>query len=316
MSLDSSLTKEPDQISKVNSFEYAALNNKARNVVQQRTSEIKSLMRRTVQNIIEIGEKLIEVKHRLEHGHFGNWLKAEFDWDERTARRFMSVSQAFKSDNLTDLPITASALYVLAAPSSPEEARIKALELAKKGEKITYSQAKNLVSGYKKLTKPKTAEREFSSAVEKLESTITEAVSTTQLPTSNLPESQPESQTIDVAVDVISGEPEKPRAETSNFLSHEQLNSQFSAQQIKDIRDIQMAKQEKESSFPESEKISLRILNVELKETELSNSTTVTIQVFSSEALILFEQMQLHPKFTSEVLRQAKRLSKSIAVEA
>jgi hypothetical protein len=39
---------------------YASLDVKTRIVVQQRTSEIKTLLRQTAQDIIEIGQKMIE----------------------------------------------------------------------------------------------------------------------------------------------------------------------------------------------------------------------------------------------------------------
>ncbi len=117
--------------------------------VQERTSEIKALVNRTARDIIEIGKKLIQVKEELGHGRFGAWLKAEFKWDERTARNFMYVADKFKSENFTDLDFAPSALYLLAAPSTPEEALQSALELAEKGETISHALAKELVERHK-----------------------------------------------------------------------------------------------------------------------------------------------------------------------
>src|SRR6185503_9709278 len=101
-------------------FDYQALDAETRIVVQQRTGEIKALMKRTAQDIIEIGEKLIEVKERLGHGHFGEWLGAEFEWTPMTAQRFMQVATQFKNNNLLDLNFAPSALYLLAAPGTPD----------------------------------------------------------------------------------------------------------------------------------------------------------------------------------------------------
>ena len=50
---------------------YAGLDIETRIVVQQRTGEIRTLMQRTTQDLIEIGQKLVEVKARLGHGLFG-----------------------------------------------------------------------------------------------------------------------------------------------------------------------------------------------------------------------------------------------------
>lgn len=126
-------------------FDYDALDAETRIVVQQRTSEIKTLMRRSAQDIIDIGQKLIEVKARLGHGHFGGWLESEFSWTQMTATRFMNVAETFKFNNLLDLEIAPSALYALAAPSTPEPVRAEAIERAQAGEPITYSTAKAII---------------------------------------------------------------------------------------------------------------------------------------------------------------------------
>jgi len=158
------LSRSPEQLLTPASqgFDYATLEAETRIVIQQRTSEIKSLMRRTAQDIINIGQKLVEVKEQLGHGQFRNWLKAEFDWSVRTAARFMQVATKFKCANLAHFDIAASALYLLAEPSTPNEAREEALELAKQGENITHAKAKDIVNQHKEAallmaSKPDTA---------------------------------------------------------------------------------------------------------------------------------------------------------------
>lgn len=133
-------------------FDYGALDSETRIVVQQRTSEIKGLMRRAASDIIDIGQKLIEVKERLErtagYGHFGRWIKAEFGWSHDTAGRFMNVAQRFGDFPQIAESAAPSALYLLAAPSTPEGARQEALERGAAGEAITYSAARDIVSRY------------------------------------------------------------------------------------------------------------------------------------------------------------------------
>ncbi len=131
------------------SFDYASLDIETRVLVRQHTREIKERMRRTAQDIIEIGQKLIDVKERLGHGKFGLWLRLEFEWTDRTARQFMRVAEAFKSENFSDLNFAPSALYLLAAPSTPDEVRREALERAYQGESITHAKVKRLVAGRK-----------------------------------------------------------------------------------------------------------------------------------------------------------------------
>jgi hypothetical protein len=139
------VTPMTDQITIIQ-FNYDTLDAETRIVVQQRTGEIKALMKRTAQDIIEIGEKLIDVKARLPHGEFGSWLEAEFEWTSETARRFMNVADKFKNNKLLNLEIAPSALYLLAAPSTPDEARQAAIDRAEAGERITHATAKEIVS--------------------------------------------------------------------------------------------------------------------------------------------------------------------------
>lgn len=141
-----SFSKISNELSEYN---YTMLEPEIKIVVQQRTSEIKSLMRRTASDTIEIGQKLIEVKEKLEHGEFGKWLKAEFSWGLTTAWKLMKVAETFKSSHCEDLDITPSALYILTATSTPGEARSEAIERARVGETITFTKADALVSKYK-----------------------------------------------------------------------------------------------------------------------------------------------------------------------
>ena len=125
-------------------FDYSSLDTATSDFVRQQTGDIKVLMKRTAQDIIEVGQKLIQVKERLGHGNFGTWLATEFNWDERTARRFMNVAESFsdKSDIMSEVHFAPTALYELSSPSTPEAARSEALTRAKAGESITPKTAK------------------------------------------------------------------------------------------------------------------------------------------------------------------------------
>ncbi len=125
-----------------NSFDYDVLDDGAKIVVQQKTSEIRSRMNKAATNIMEIGERLIAVKDQLGHGHFLDWLEAEFDWTQQTANNMMRVAKMFKLPNFSDLPIGPSALYLLASDSTPEEVRERFIEQAKEGEPVTHAEVK------------------------------------------------------------------------------------------------------------------------------------------------------------------------------
>ncbi|MBV9386116.1 MAG: DUF3102 domain-containing protein [Chroococcidiopsidaceae cyanobacterium CP_BM_ER_R8_30] len=124
-------------------FDYTNLDAEISQFVQARTGEIRALMKRTAEDIIEIGQKLIVVKQKLGHGCFLDWIEAEFEWSYPTAARFIQVANAFSKIYQID-KFAPSALYLLAAPSTPETAREEALALAKAGEHITYTTAKNI----------------------------------------------------------------------------------------------------------------------------------------------------------------------------
>ena len=84
---------------------------------------IKGLVRRTAEDVIEIGNALIRQKKALP-GAFHAWIEAEFGWQERLAQRFMSIATKFGNadrSNLTGLSM--HALTELAAPSTPPEIR-------------------------------------------------------------------------------------------------------------------------------------------------------------------------------------------------
>jgi Protein of unknown function (DUF3102) len=112
--------------------------------------DIRALTKMARDSIIEVGRKLIAAKAQVAHGEWLPWLDREFGWNERTARRYMQVSEAFaiKSDTVSDftgLTIDASALYALASPKVPEDARDKAIEIAKAGTRVTRPVALRLI---------------------------------------------------------------------------------------------------------------------------------------------------------------------------
>jgi hypothetical protein len=124
---------------------YGGMDAETRIVVQQKTEEIQGLMKRTAGDIVEIGNRLIIVKTKLEHGQLGRWLDAEFGWGHDTARNFMNVAEHF-GQNQKISGFGPSALYALSAPSTPEPARKEATKRAEAGETITHAKAKEIIA--------------------------------------------------------------------------------------------------------------------------------------------------------------------------
>ncbi len=140
----------------ITGFNYQALDAETRIVLQQRAVEIKSLVRRSVSDVVEVGLKLSEVRDKLSHnkqGGFKGWLQTEFTWSYETALNYIRVSDwAANNVNFTELDIAPSALYLLAGPSIPDEVRQEAIGRAEAGEKITHKKARVITGGIPKTT--------------------------------------------------------------------------------------------------------------------------------------------------------------------
>jgi gas vesicle protein len=154
-------------------FSYDLLETKVGEKVRSSADRIRERVKKTVEDIIEVGNDLLAVKEALDHGQFGPWLKAEFGWSERTAQNFMSVAERFQSAKFAELPIQPSAAYLLAAPAVPDEARQVAVEKAEAGKEITVATAREIVAEAKKKRRPR---RQKPVPADKLAGRLTEAL--------------------------------------------------------------------------------------------------------------------------------------------
>ncbi|YAF94033.1 MAG: DUF3102 domain-containing protein [Nodularia sp. CChRGM 3473] len=140
------MSKLEKQSQVVTGFNYENLDSEQRIVVQQRTGEIKERLRRSAQDIWEIGQKLADVRSHLKHGQFETWLKVEFGWSRRTAYNFINVYEAFSERaNLAQINIATSALYLLAAPSTPQNVREEILQRAHEGKTLTHKSLRQVI---------------------------------------------------------------------------------------------------------------------------------------------------------------------------
>lgn len=128
-------------------FDYLTLTSETAEFVQRRTLEIRAFQKRTAESIIQIGLRLEEVKEAVGHGQFLNWLEIEFGWSDQTARRYIHV--AIKFNNLLNLDHYAtSAMYLLAAPSTPDAVLDRAQEMTVEGQYISHAKAQELLAQY------------------------------------------------------------------------------------------------------------------------------------------------------------------------
>ena len=87
------------------------------------TSEIKFYSQQAGMSIIEIGKRLHEAKICLPHGEWGNWLKNEVNFSERTAQNFMRIAREYQNPQMiADMGNSATkALLLLSVPAEERE---------------------------------------------------------------------------------------------------------------------------------------------------------------------------------------------------
>lgn len=136
--------------SALSAFDYASLDQTTADFLLQETKQIKILMKRTVEGIIETGERLERVKQRLKHGKFMTWVENEIKCHYSTALHFMRVWETFgeQKEQIADVGINVSVLYLLSAPSMPEQLRTEIVEMAKAGNPVSFAEAKRLKKEY------------------------------------------------------------------------------------------------------------------------------------------------------------------------
>jgi hypothetical protein len=104
--------------------ELAVAAKKRESVLAENAEAIRKLRKRAIGDVIEIGRRLTEMKEICGHGNWMPWLRREFGWTDRQALNYIRVYElSLKSENVSDLRIPVSGLYLLTAPSTPPQGR-------------------------------------------------------------------------------------------------------------------------------------------------------------------------------------------------
>jgi Protein of unknown function (DUF3102) len=74
-------------------FNYSEMDSDTTIYLQQNAQETRGLLKRTSEDIIQIGKNLLEAKARIPHGQFIPWAKAELGISQSTSWRFMQAAQ-------------------------------------------------------------------------------------------------------------------------------------------------------------------------------------------------------------------------------
>jgi Protein of unknown function (DUF3102) len=116
-------------------------------VLAENVASIRQLSKRVIGDVIEIGRRLSDCKTLLGHGKWLSWIESEFSWTDRKARNFIAAYEfaRSKSEKISDLGIDVSSLYLLAAPSTPEKARVEVLRGAEAEGTLPHAEVKRII---------------------------------------------------------------------------------------------------------------------------------------------------------------------------
>lgn len=116
------------------SFDFERIPEEHRAFVRTETASIHERLKKQARDAYFLGDQIREIKRRLGHGLFLEWLDGALGMSSRTAERLMQIAVRLggKIDKLSNLPL--HQLYALTAPSTPDSAIEKCIALTLTGE--------------------------------------------------------------------------------------------------------------------------------------------------------------------------------------
>jgi len=112
---------------------------------------VERVRRTTAEGVMKLGAELTAAHAKLSNhgdGTFGKWCSLRCGLTARHARNMMGVCDTFKDREMISQSADPTALYLLSAPSCPEEATAEALERAEQGERITTKLARDIIKSH------------------------------------------------------------------------------------------------------------------------------------------------------------------------
>ena len=125
-------------------FNYDELEAEAQDFVRDSTQRILTIAKRMTREMVEIGGLLVQVKDRITPTQFDAWVSTKLHWSERTVYNLMTVHLKFRDADFALENVAASALYLLAAPSTPAKAVEAVKEMANAGS-VSHAAVKEIV---------------------------------------------------------------------------------------------------------------------------------------------------------------------------
>src|SRR5262245_12062158 len=129
-------------------FDYDAVRPDLAARLRERAERIARREAGVRQAILDNGRDFAEARVELRHnkaGGFEGWV-GHHGWSRAAAYNYIAAWEHFGNcPTVGQLMIDAKALYALAAPSTPEEAREEAIARAEDGEQITHAKAQEII---------------------------------------------------------------------------------------------------------------------------------------------------------------------------
>jgi hypothetical protein len=124
------------------SFDYGPLDAFAAQMLRDRACRIRKMVNNHVAAVIEAGRDLLDVKEKLEHGQFGEWVQAECGFSLGTAENYMRAAKFVegKISTVAILQLQPATVYRLAAKSTPPEIVDSVIDRGERGEVVSDKQ--------------------------------------------------------------------------------------------------------------------------------------------------------------------------------
>lgn len=130
-------------------WDYSVYDNLVSTALQKAAANIKGRLKRAAKDIFVIGSELIKCKELLPYGDWGTWLDSEFTMHENTALNFMRVAERFGDRSTYFAELSPSVLYMMASPSTPDEAVAKIEKMVRSGEPVRVATATRIIADAK-----------------------------------------------------------------------------------------------------------------------------------------------------------------------
>lgn len=105
---------------------------------------------------VETGKDLIEAKALVPHGKWGQWLKENFNWSERSAQNYMNATKAVaKNAEFADLK--PASIVALTAKNVPEAVKSEVIADLQAGKKPSLKEVKAKITAAQSKAEPKAA---------------------------------------------------------------------------------------------------------------------------------------------------------------